>query len=413
MVVAVHRGTHEVGGSCVELRAEGKSLLLDIGLPLSAKGPENVALPDVPGLADGSNPNLLGIVISHPHQDHYGLLGKVHRSVPVFIGRQARNLLDAAAWFTRSRLNLRRAVHYEDGRVFQVGPFSVLPTLNDHSAFDSYSLLVEAEGKSVFYTGDFRMHGRKPGWIGRVLSRLPDRLNVLIVEGTCVGRFERGRPEPERELEGRVLASMRETRGLVLAWFSGQNMDRFATFFRAARRAGRQFAVDLYLARILDALNLASLPSPRGEDLRVYLPLKTKERIKAERTFHLVQPYYHRRIYPEDLAGCAPELVMMFRPSMRDDLEMAGCLVGAKLIYSLWHGYLEREADSTERWCRERGVGFEELHTSGHASESDLKRFIRRLNPRSVVPVHSFAPERFRRFCDNVTIARDGVGIEV
>ena len=31
----------------------------------------------------------------------------------------------------------------------------------DHSAFDAYAFLVEAEGRSLFYSGDFRIHGRK------------------------------------------------------------------------------------------------------------------------------------------------------------------------------------------------------------------------------------------------------------
>ena len=34
MKVIIQRGTHEIGGSCVELQARGKSLLLDMGMPL-------------------------------------------------------------------------------------------------------------------------------------------------------------------------------------------------------------------------------------------------------------------------------------------------------------------------------------------------------------------------------------------
>ena len=82
------------------------------------------------------------------------------------------------------------------------------------------------------------------------------------------------------------------TTGLVLAYFSAQNIDRFVTFFRASKRAGRTFIADLYLAHILDALGRKSLPSPRGDDLRIFLPSTMKRKIVRERSFDLIAPYY-------------------------------------------------------------------------------------------------------------------------
>ena len=42
----------------------------------------------------------------------------------------------------------------------------------DHSAFDAYGFLIEGGEKKIFYTGDFRGHGRK----GSLIDRLPDSL---------------------------------------------------------------------------------------------------------------------------------------------------------------------------------------------------------------------------------------------
>ena len=76
----------------------------------------------------------------------------------------------------RSKRLYARAAPYPDLQIFngqiahrtpvEIGPFRVTPYLVDHSAFDAYALLVEADGKRVFYSGDFRGHGRK-----RKLSR--------------------------------------------------------------------------------------------------------------------------------------------------------------------------------------------------------------------------------------------------
>src|SRR5207253_5487492 len=75
-------------------------------------------------------------------------------------------------------------------------------------------------------------------------------------------------------------------------------IDRFVTFFRASKRAGRTFVADLYLAHILDVLGRKSLPSPLSNDLRVFLPSTMKRRIIREKSFDLIAPYYPRRIYP-------------------------------------------------------------------------------------------------------------------
>ena len=73
MRLRINRGAHEIGGNCIEVKSSGQSILLDLGAPLMGNLSPNETLPPVQGLVEGTNPNLLGIVISHPHADHYGL----------------------------------------------------------------------------------------------------------------------------------------------------------------------------------------------------------------------------------------------------------------------------------------------------------------------------------------------------
>jgi ribonuclease J len=88
MRLRVHRGAQEIGGNCVEIESQGYSILLDLGLPLTANTADVSLLPPVAALTDGSNPHLLGIVLSHTHGDHYGLTGLVHSTVNIFMGAQ-------------------------------------------------------------------------------------------------------------------------------------------------------------------------------------------------------------------------------------------------------------------------------------------------------------------------------------
>jgi ribonuclease J len=63
---------------------------------------------------------------------------------------------------------------------FNHGGFRITPFLNDHSAFDAYSLLVEADGRRLFYTGDIRGHGRKAGIFEQLLRRPSEAIDVLL-----------------------------------------------------------------------------------------------------------------------------------------------------------------------------------------------------------------------------------------
>lgn len=409
MRVRIHRGTKEIGGNCIELESEDKHLLLDLGMPLTGVNPDEVKLPGISGLKDGADPNFLGIVISHPHQDHYGLLPKVHPTTPIFIGKDAHAILEASAPFAPSGLYLGSVTHYRDRVLFDVGPFRITPFLNDHSAFDAYSLSVEAGGKVLFYSGDFRAHGRKVGAFERLLTTGPKGVDVFLMEGTNIGRGAgEARPITESQLEEQIRASLAETAGLALAWFSGQNIDRFVTFYRAAKRVGRTFVADLYVAHILDALDRCSLPSPRNSDIRVFLPARMRGKIIRDKNFDLVAPYYDRRIYPEEIKDEARNLVMTFRPVMCRDFEKAECLEGARLIYSLWPGYLERGDHDIRDWCGDHGVDFEIQHTSGHAGISDMRRLIEALSPKNIVPIHSSATDHFQDYFENVEQKEDG-----
>ena len=111
--VRIHRGAHEIGGNCVELRHGKDTLILDIGKPLTAAWGEVVPLPAAIGLDDnGTRP--LGVIISHGHQDHWGLAPQLPTDIPVYIGEGAAKILRAAE-FWGSGVDLHEAGHLPTG----------------------------------------------------------------------------------------------------------------------------------------------------------------------------------------------------------------------------------------------------------------------------------------------------------
>ena len=416
MRARIHRGAAEVGGNCVELEARGKRLVLDVGWPITAADGEDVALPGVAGLADGHDPSLLGVVISHPHADHYGLLPKVGASVPVYIGESASRILSEAAFFSPLGISRQPSGYLRHRQPFDVGPFRVTPFLNDHSAFDAYSLLIEADGRRLFYTGDIRAHGRKAGIFEELLRRPPADIEVLLMEGTHIREDSDGseRGPSERDVEDACVDTCKETEGMVLAMFSPQNIDRLVTMYRACLRSGRDLVVDLYTAAIAAATGRDTIPRADWDRIRVYLPRSQKAKVIREKAFVRTEAVKQRRIYPEELIARRRELVMLFRASMSRELEEIACLEGARVIWSMWPGYLREPAGERLRaWLERLGIPRLIHHASGHAYVADLQRLVRALAPDRVVPIHSFAGDRFEKFFPRVERRRDGEWWEV
>jgi ribonuclease J len=414
MRICIHRGAHEIGGSCVELESQGQRLLLDLGLPLDAE--ENTAelMPAIPGLQE-TGTDLLGVLLSHPHMDHYGLLKHARPDLPVAMGAAGRRILEAAApWVPNSIVPAAGPV-LADRQHFAWGPFQITPYLVDHSAFDSYSFLIEADGQRVFYSGDFRAHGRKGKLYDRMIAHPPMNLGVLLMEGSSLGRLDLGTTfETESGLEQRLVAEFRTTEGLALAYASAQNIDRVVTIFRAAKRSGRRLVIDLYTAAILEATGSPSIPQSDWPQVALFVPQRQRIQIKENARFKLLDRHKANRIFAEELAAKANESVLLFRPLHRKDLEIADALKGAHFFYSMWEGYLKDDYGARiKAWVEEHQIPFMQVHTSGHAGPADLKRFAEAMNPKVLVPIHSFKPESYGELFPRVELHGDGEWWEV
>jgi len=405
----IHRGARQVGGSCVELECRGERLVLDLGRPLDAEPDEDVPLPAISGL-EGSDDSLRGIVITHGHPDHYGLVGAIAPSVPVYIGEAAARVLKEASFFSPTGIALQPYGFLADRRPFSAGPFELTPYLVDHSAFDAYALHVAAAGRCLFYSGDLRAHGRKASLFERLIKR-PPAVDALLLEGTRIDErdeVERGLAS-ERDVEEQALAIFRRASGAVLAFYSPQNLDRLITLYRAAKRAGRLFVLDLYAAAIAAATGRETIPQASWDGVRVFVPQSQRVRVKETREFDRVATFRSSRIYPEQLNELGSRLVITCRSSMLGDLERSRCLNGAEALWSMWAGYLEQQSGIQLRKRLERHtIPLTIAHASGHATVADLKRLATALGPERVVPIHTATPERFVDLFDCGELHADG-----
>jgi len=412
MNVRIHRGAAQVGGTCVELESTGQRLLLDLGMPLDAAEGE-VPLPEVAGLRS-EDASLLGVLVSHLHGDHCGLVPFARPGLPLGMGPTAARILREAEFFTGRPALTDPRWPFVDRQTFRIGPFRITPYQVEHSALDAFALLVEAGGRHLLYSGDLRAHGNDRDPWARLTADPPRDVHALLLEGTQIGDGRAGEGPSEAELGATLAARFKAWPGLVLTAWSSQNLDRLRTVYQAAREAGRTLVIDLYTATLARAAGVPGLPVPGADGLAVYCRRRERLQVKEAQAFERVRAVHGVRVFPEELVARAGELVVMVRPSMARELEQVGALEGALAIWSLWRGYLEGPSERRLKEAFDRhGVPLELHHVSGHAYVTDLRRLVDAVRPGRVVPIHTEDPIGYAAALPSVDARPDGAWWQV
>ncbi len=434
MKFKIHRGTKEIGGSCVEVWTENTRILLDFGMPLvekdgkefdfgkyknskSAELVQKGILPNIKGLYDNSENLIDGVVISHPHQDHYGIVNFINEDVRYYLGEATHKIIKLNNIFTPQEIHLKNTTYFEKETTFKIGDISITPYWADHSAFDAYSFLVEADGKSLFYSGDFRSHGRKAKAFYWFTHNAPQNVDYLLLEGTTISRDKKPfKTEPEIENE---LVEVFKQRGKInLIYTSGQNIDRLTSIYRACKRTGKIFVVDVYVAKVLKELSqYAGIPYPSEnfENLKVMFPYFTGRRLKNKGKEKILYEFKRFKITKEEISNQSEKIVMIVRPSMQKDLERIRRIEGGNFIYSMWEGYLQK-SDTMKfvDYLTNRKFTLHKIHTSGHADTKTLKKMVEAIKPRNIVPIHTFERDKYKDiFKEPIVELKDKEVIEI
>ena len=408
LTLTVHRATDQIGGNCIELQSGDARLVLDVGRPLDAP---NDARGLIPTTLDLTKPAT--ILISHPHQDHYGLLDEAPPDWPVRCGEPTRRLMALTAGLTGRTLP-QTFNSWRTGTRFEIGPFSVTPMLTDHSAFDAHMLLLQAHGRTILYSGDFRRHGRKAALVDRLMAK-PPKVDVLLMEGTNLGS---DKPcVTEADLEERFVTLLRKTAGRVFVAWSAQNIDRTVSLYRACLKTGRTLVVDLYTAEVMAMLaEFGRLPEPGWSRIKVVMTAGLRRRYGSDEGNAFASQMAKVGMSASALERNADRLVIITRRSLMRDFIRKGVkpTTNDAWCWSQWRGYLDNpEGSAIKGWFEAGGAHAEHIHTSGHASVSDLRAFASAIDPKTLVPIHGVKWDEAQAGFPSITRLRDGEPLEI
>lgn len=373
MNITVHRGTHQIGGSAIEISTASTRVILDFGKELSLDEKYIPIDLDVDGVTEGV-PNCDGIVISHYHMDHLGRLTSALRDIPLYIGELSKEVALIGAEYQDKDLYLRLlgANTFRGGEAFTIGDIRIRPLVIDHSAVDSYMFVIEADGKRILYTGDFRLHGLRGHVLEKLIKTYIGNVDVLITEGTSLSRNANDGMS-EREVLDDISSYIQDGK-YVFVMCSSTNIDRMMGIWHNMP-TDKVLICDAYQKRILDTVTD-----------NVYYESSLYRRPDAPLVLDIgAYPKYYMDNGFVSLVRGTENYISHIKEFPKDDV---------RIIYSMWTGYIE---DNLALKDLLHTYPSYICHASGHVSNSDLVKFIDMVDPDIIIPIHTDSPEKLEK----------------
>lgn len=380
MKLCIHRGTHQIGGIAAEISTASTRILIDMGDELSLD-PNFVSAPlNIPGVTDG-NGHCDAVLFTHYHGDHTGQMLRIRPEIPIYAGALAKDIMrlsSAHSWKKDEALckRIETIRTFSAGVPFLIGDIQITPFSIDHSAADSYLFLIEADGKRVLYTGDFRLHGVRGKTMDKILDRRIGKVDAIITEGTTVSRTD-GKTVTEWELQARVKDVLQQYK-YVFVLCATTNLDRIFALARAVPR-GKYCICDEYQKMLVETV------SKHWNGISSFYEMPK-----------LLSFKYHPPARFAELGG----LMFVRANSKFEAIIRQYDPAQSILLYSMWDGYRTKPGSNIPEFLSLTGT-WAELHTSGHASPDDLRHVIEKADPEIVIPMHTDAPQKMQTLCQN------------
>ncbi|MDI6878172.1 MAG: ribonuclease J [Desulfitobacteriaceae bacterium] len=375
-------GLGEIGKNMTVIRYNNQILLVDAGLsfPDEEMPGIDLVIPDYTYLIENKE-LVLGILITHGHEDHIGALPYLLRdlNVPIYGTRLTIGLIQAKL----SEAKLGHVVTHEikPRESVKLGVFKVEFINGSHSIPGSVGLGIHTPLGTIVHTGDFKLdYTPVSGGILDVhkFSELGDKgVLCLLSDSTNVERP--GFTRSERLVGQNIDEAFESAQGRVIFASFASNVNRLQQAITAAFKYHRKVAVVgrsmVNVVAIASELGYLNIPEGTLIEVDEIINLRVNEVCilttgsQGEPMSALTRMAMHDH---RQISICAGDTVIISatpipgnEKAVARNIDMLFKL-GAKVIYESISG----------------------MHVSGHASQEELKLMLSMVKPKYFIPVH-------------------------
>jgi ribonuclease J len=374
-----------------------KWLAVDCGIGFGGSElPEVDVMMADPGFIADRKDKLLGLVITHAHEDHIGAVAWLwpRLKCPVYCTPFAAAVLRRK--LGEVGLNNQVKVHViPPGGSIDLAPFALRFIRMAHSIPEAQALVIDTPAGTVLHTGDWKLDANPligPPTDEAALAALGER-GVLAMVCDSTNAMVEGHSGSELDVRRTLSALVRDLRGRVAVTCFASNVARMESVALAAQDAGRSVAI---VGRSLRNMDAAARECGYLKTLPPFLTEDDIDDVPDDNVLLLI-------------TGSQGEARSALSRISRDDHPRVSLGEGDTVIYSsrMIPGN-ERAIGTVQDNLVRRGVRLMTdddhlVHVSGHPARDELRRMYRLVKPRYAVPVHG----EWRHLSAHAELARE------
>ena len=378
-------GLGEIGGNMMVIETEKCAVIVDVGMsfPDDSMHGVDILIPDFTYLRQIRN-KLVGILITHAHEDHIGAMPYFFKEIQVPVYGTSYPLEMIGAKFDEHKMKHHRSYFraIEKRKPIRIGDFEIEWMHITHSIIDCSSLAITCEAGTIIHTGDFKIDHTPVDAYPTDFHRFAHygEKGILALLSDSTNSHSSGFTKSELTV-GPTLDTLfaKGANGRIFMSTFSSNLHRIAQAIDRAIALGRKICViGRSMEKNIDiALSLGYLKYPKENfidahevqkqpDNKVFIVTTGSQGEPMSALFRMsIHEHRHIKIKPTDLIILSAKAIPGNEAgvsSIINQLQKAG----ADVAYGQ----------------------YDNIHVSGHASQEEQKLILRLCKPKYFLPIH-------------------------
>lgn len=377
-------GSEQFGVNFNMYACDGKWMIFDCGIGFADHKYPNVdiLLPD-PAFAEAVRDDLVGLVITHAHEDHIGAVPYLwpRLKCPIYCTKFTAAVL-RAKFDDYPNCKGAKIIEIDAGGSIDLDPFKLHFYSVSHSIPQAVATLIETKHGNVLHSGDWNLDpspvvGKPTDEAG---LRKAGEKGVLAYVGDSTNALVPGRAGSERDVEAGLTAAFKEYKGLIAVTIFASNIGRVRSIAKAAQANGRSVCI---LGRSLHRMTAAARSCGYLNDLPPFVSHDDMEYVSSDKVVYIV-------------TGSQGEAVAALARIARGEWPGLKFTKGDTVVFSSRTipgneteiNVVKNNLSASAVKIVDPDTTPHKIHVSGHPYRDEIMDMLRWVKPQLVIPVH-------------------------